>query len=75
MDAKDQYGQLRQAYKKAEDAIHNLGVEGVGADVVAINELAEFSGEMHGRFGTLVPVDTNRDDSPLARDAHLVRPC
>lgn len=30
---------LRAAYKKAEDAIHELGIEVDGADLAAVNEL------------------------------------
>ena len=38
-DAETQYRRLQVLYKKAEDAIHTLGIENSGVDVSAINEL------------------------------------
>ena len=38
-DTADRYRCLRSLYKQAEDAIHNLGIEGSGTDILAINEL------------------------------------
>ena len=39
MDVLPEHENLRAAYKKAEDAIHDLGIEVDGADTAAVNEL------------------------------------
>ena len=39
MDASDRYHGLHAAYKKAEDALHSLGIEAGGVDTAAVNEL------------------------------------
>lgn len=39
MDVLPQHERLRAVYKRAEDAIHELGIEGDGVDTLAINEL------------------------------------
>ena len=39
MDVAERHRGLRAAYKEAEDAIHSLGIQGEGVDILAINEL------------------------------------
>ena len=39
MDASDRFHGLHAAYKKAEDALHSLGIESGGVDTAAVNEL------------------------------------
>ena len=39
MDASDRFHGLHAAYKKAEDALHSLGIEAGGVDTAAVNEL------------------------------------
>ena len=39
MEVPPQVVPLKLAYKKAEDALHSLGIDGSGADIASVNEL------------------------------------
>ena len=64
MDASDRFHRLHAAYKKAEDALHSLGIEAGGVDTAAVNEL-RYAGR-HLLNG-LVSDDSNEQDENLQR--------
>ena len=64
MGASDLFHRLHAAFKKAEDALHSLGIEAGGVDTAAVNEL-RYAGR-HLLNG-LVSDDSNEQDEQLQR--------
>ena len=63
-DTEDRYRCLRSLYKLAEDAIHNLGIEGSGTDILAINEL-RYAG--HHLLNALTSEKENEKEEQFSR--------
>ena len=65
MDPRQRHLQaIRDAYKKAEDAIHALGLDGEGVDTAAINEL-RYAG--YHVLRAITTGDTERQTEELSR--------
>ena len=71
MDVAEQHRRLRAAYKEAEDAIHSLGIEGEGVDILAINEL-RYAG-YHLLKSLTASDDSERDEELRRAESHCER--
>lgn len=72
MDVAEQHRRLRAAYKEAEDAIHSLGIEGDGVDILAINEL-RYAGYHLLKSLTATSDDSERDEELRRAESHCER--
>lgn len=71
MDASDRLHGLHAAYKKAEDALHSLGIEAGGVDTAAVNEL-RYAGR-HLLNGLVSDDPDDRDEQLLRSRRHCER--
>ena len=71
MNVAEQHRQLRVAYKEAEDAIHSLGIEGSGVDLLAVNEL-RYAG-YHLLKSLTASNDSERDEELRRASGHCER--
>lgn len=71
MDVAERHRGLRAAYKEAEDAIHSLGIQGEGVDILAINEL-RYAG-YHLLKSLTAAEDSERDEELRRAESHCER--